>query len=92
MADIKELSNRITSTLGALIAIGVLLVMGTWVGAEIYFEFQHVKRENIRLNSLIKTEILRVEGRLDKKTKRNEDNGKEVSDRVTILELPNSDK
>lgn len=92
MADIKELGKSVAVTYGLIIAWSVLLVMGTWVGAEIYFEFQHVKRENIRLNNLIKTEILRVEGRLDKKTKRNEDNGKEISDRVTILELPNSDK
>ena len=69
MADIPELTKtfRITYYLGT--AIVVLLIMGTWVGAEIYFEFQHVKRE-----------LIRVESRMDKKTGRNADSIEELQE------------
>lgn len=91
MADIKELGNKITSTLGALLAGGVLLVMGTWVGAEIYFEFQHLKREADRIELDYKEEIARVEKRLNTITKRNADAIKTNTDGYNTLKLPNSD-
>ncbi len=85
MADIKELGNKIVASLGSLIAAGVLIAIIVWTGAEIYFEFQHLKRETIR-----------IEERLDKITKRDreadEKRDKEIADRVNVLELPNSDK
>lgn len=81
MADIKELSKSVMVTYGLIVAWSVLLVAGTWAGASIYFEFEHLKREAVR-----------IEFRFDKITKRNAEASKINSERITTLELPNSDE
>ena len=96
MADIKEFGNKIVASLGSLVFGGAAIAIIVWVGAEIYFEFQHLKREKDRVEIEYKSEIIRLEGRLDKITSRNKEaseiRDKELSIRVTTLELPNSDK
>jgi hypothetical protein len=96
VADIPELSKtfKMTYYLGAAIIVGCIIA--TWVVGLVYFEFEHLKRDKLRMEIYFEAEITRVESRLDKITKRdrlaNEKKNKETSNRVTVLELPNSDK
>lgn len=92
MADIKELGNKITSTLGALLAGGAIIAIVVWVGAEIYFEFQHLKREKARIEIDYKEEIARIEKRLNTITKRNEVAIKKNESYIIDIRLSNISK
>ena len=73
MADVPELSKKSNTSWAFVIALVVITAIATWISAEIYFEFQHVKRE-----------LIRVEGRMDKKTDRN-------TEAIEELKKPGSD-
>lgn len=84
---VKEMNKSISVSIGALIFGAATIIVTTFSLTTIYNQFL-LQDELIRDTH---NAIDRVEGRLDKKTKRNEDALKELEDRITTLELPSSD-
>jgi len=84
---VKEMNKSISVSIGALIFAAATLIVTTFSLTTIYNQFL-LQDERIRE---IHSEISRVEGRLDKKTKRGDDAFKVLEQRVAKLELPSSD-